>query len=131
MDYLSKHIPCMPRRRNSSFSYKFNSSLLKLLPRFIQVFITFSREQSRYLGTRKIHGAKSGSHDRRFTDFGATLCSCRSIEVIAVHVVNSSSNNPDYSLSLSLSYSLFLTLFFFLSLSFLLTLTLLLSPDKL
>lgn len=64
-----------------------------------------SSEQSRYLGTRKIHGAKSGSHDRRFTDFGAAACPCRPIEVIAVHVVNSSPNHPDYSLFLFLTPS--------------------------
>lgn len=69
-----------------------------------------STEQSRYLGACKIHGAKRGSRDRRFTDFGVAICSCRPIEVIAVHAVNSGPNNPDYSRSSSflhfLSFSL-------------------------
>lgn len=87
-----------------------------------------STEQSRYLRACKIHGAKRGSRDRRFTDFGVAICSCRPIEVIAVHAVNSGPNNPDYSRSssflhfLSFSLSLFppsfcrlplLSLFFF------------------
>lgn len=69
-----------------------------------------STEQSRYLRACKIHGAKRGSHDRRFADFGVAICSCRPIEVIAVHAVNSGPNNPDYSRSSSflhfLSFSL-------------------------
>lgn len=72
-----------------------------------------STEQSRYLRACKIHGAKRGSHDRRFTDFGVAICSCRPIEVIAVHAVNSGPNNPDYSRSSSflhfLSFSLSLS----------------------
>lgn len=70
-------------------------------------------EQSRYLRAYKIHGAKRGSHDRRFTDFRAAICSCRPIEIIAVHAVNSGPNNPDYSRSSSLF--LYFSLFLFLS----------------
>lgn len=68
-----------------------------------------SPEQSRYLRACKIHSAKRGSHDRRFTDFKTAICSCRPIEVIAVHVVNSGPNNPDYSRSSSFFLSFFLS----------------------
>jgi len=107
------------RNRRNYLSCKFNNKLQKLLLRFVQVFIT--PEQSQYLRACKIHGAKRGSHDRRFTDFKAAICSCRSIEVIAIHAVNSGSNNPDYSrsssflhfLSFSLPSATLLSLFFF------------------
>lgn len=68
-----------------------------------------SPEQSRYLRTCKIHGAKRGSHDRCFADVRAAICSCPSIEVIAVHAVNSGPNNPDYSRSSSFLHSVSLS----------------------
>jgi len=103
MDYLSNNI-LAARAAEIAF-------LINLITAFWNCCLALfksslrSSEQSRYLGTRKIHGAKSGSHDRRFTDFGAAACPCRPIEVIAVHVVNSSPNNPDYSLSFFLTPS--------------------------
>jgi len=78
-----------------------------------------SPEQSRYLRSSKIHSVKRGSHDRlhRLQD---VICSCRPIEVIAIHVVNSSPNNPDYSRSSSFFLFFFLPPFCHLALTLLL-----------
>lgn len=66
----------------------------------------------------KFMARKGGVTIDGFTDFGTAICSCRPIEVIAVHAVNSDPNNPDYSRSSSffISHSFSLSLPSFLHL---------------